>query len=345
LRFVDTELSGNLIATIDSEGNVVADATPVARSSYDDVLPSLNIIADLSDNLVLNAAYFKTFEAVDLVEFDPSPTSYVTGDDNGDTFVDNALVTASSLDREARTSDSWELGLNWYNDFGGLIGFTYFEKTLAANYQNTLVCPSSVTAFAPNSVTFTGLSEDGSGVCRTGADVDVVFGGGASTLPAGSEIEVTAFVASDKDVNLKGFEFQAQQTLEFLDGWYKDLGFVANYSYNDPSEKLYGVSKYTYNLIGFYENEDFGVRLVSNHRSKNFLPAGGGFQGGEREVRGRTQVDLSVNVTAIENWDLRFEIFNLNEAQRDEYEFVPGMMRRTDWDGRIYNVSATFYGF
>ena len=164
-------------------------------------------------------------------------------------------------------------------------------------------------------------------------------------MPAGSEIEVSQFLASDTDVKLRGYEFQIQQTLGFLDGWYKDFGFVANYSYNDPSEKLYGVSKNTYNLIGFYENEDFAVRLVSNYRSKSWLPAGGGFQGGERQVKGRTQVDFSVAVTALENWDFRFEIFNLNEAQRDEYEYVPGLMRRTDWDGRIYNVSATYYGF
>jgi hypothetical protein len=80
--------------------------------------------------------------------------------------------------------------------------------------------------------------------------------------------------------------FQIQQTLRFLDGWYKDFGFLANHSYNDPSEKLYGFSKNTYNFIGFYENEDFAVRLVSNYRSKGWLPEGGVFRAESGRSRG-----------------------------------------------------------
>jgi len=62
LRYVKTDLSG-LAEGAEEEG----------VGNYEELLPSANVIADLTDDLVFQAAYYKTFEAFNLAEFNPTP--------------------------------------------------------------------------------------------------------------------------------------------------------------------------------------------------------------------------------------------------------------------------------
>jgi iron complex outermembrane recepter protein len=340
VRYTDTKLSGNVLAVTDSTGATVLAEAPTSSTRFNKWLPSTNLIVDLTNNLVLNAAYYHTFEALDLTEFSPAPSSYSALNNDADADVDRLTITVSSLDRRPRSSKAIDLGLTWYNRTGSLIGFNLFQKNISSQYNQIAVCPASVAAALPTAVAFDGLTIDASNVCRTSANATVLLSNVPSTLPAGSEIIVNQFVPSNNKLKIKGIEAQIQQDLSFLDGWISGFGFQANMSYIDTNIKVFGVSKYTYNLIAYYENEDFAIRLARNTRAKNFLPAGGGFQGGERQVKGRSQLDASLRVTPFEGLDLRLEAFNITNVRREEYEFVPGLARRTDYDGRTYSLSA-----
>ncbi len=342
VRYTNTELSGNVLAVTDSTGATILAEAPTTGTRYSKWLPSANLIVDVTKNLVFNAAYYHTFEALDLTEFSPAPSSYSALNNDADADVDRLTITVSSLDRQPRTSKAIDLGLTWYNRTGSLIGFNLFRKDISSQYTQRAICPASVAAALPTAVSFDGLTIDTSNICRSGSNATVLLSNVPSTLPSGSEIVINQFVPDSRKLKIKGIEAQIQQDLSFLEGWISGFGFQANMSYIDTNIKVFGVSKYTYNLIGYYENDDFAIRVARNTRAKNFLPAGGGFQGGERQVRGRSQLDASLRVTPIEGLDIRLEAFNITNVRREEYEFVPGLARRTDYDGRTYSLSMQF---
>jgi TonB-dependent receptor len=341
VRYTKTDLSGNVLAVTDSTGAILLAEAPTTGTGYERWLPSANLIVDVTDNLIFNAAYYHTFEALDLTEFSPAPSAYSAVNNDADADADRLTITVSSLDRKPRTSKAIDLGLTWYNRAGSLIGVNLFHKNISSQYTQQAICPAgAVTPALPTPVTFSGLTFDASNVCRTGAAATVLLSNVPTTLPAGSEIVVNQFIPDARNLKIKGVEAQLQQDLSFLDGWVSGFGFQANMSYVDTNIKVFGVSKYTYNLIAYYENEDFAIRVARNTRAKNFLPAGGGFQGGERQVKGRSQLDASLRVTPVEGFDIRLEAFNITNVLREEYEFLPGLARRTDYDGRTYSLSV-----
>jgi iron complex outermembrane recepter protein len=333
VRYAKTDIGGNLLTSLFG-----------AKSSNDAWLPSANLIVDVTNNLVFNAAYYHTFESLDLTEFSPAPTSYSAINDTSDGVFDLDIlsVTVNALDRRPRTSKAVDLGLTWYNRTGSLVGVNLYYKKISANYEQLQVCAdTAVEAFLPTNITVSGLSPDVSNVCRNSSPIDgVLFGGLPTTAPVGTDVRVLRFVPNAKDLVLKGVEAQIQQNLSFLDGWISGFGMQANYSYVKPNQKVFNVSRYTYNLIAYYETDDFAIRLARNTRAKNLLPAGGGFQGGERAVRGRSQLDLSIRITPVKDFDIRLEAFNLTNVQRREYEFIPEIVRRTDYDGRTFGLSV-----
>ena len=100
------------------------------------------------------------------------------------------------------------------------------------------------------------------------------------------------------------------------------------------------VSKNTYNLIGFYETDKFSIRLAQNYRSAYNLEAGGTFQGRERQVRARSQLDLSATYNPQKSLQFKVQAFNLNNSLREEFEGFDLLGRRTDYDGRTYTFSV-----
>lgn len=343
VRYTRTKLGGNLLPVIDGTGTVVRPADPRVEIEYESYLPSANLIWNITNDLVLNAAYYHTFEALNLTEFSPAPNAYSLQNTDGDADFDRLSVNASALEREPRASKAIDLGLTWYNRRGSLIGVNLFRKAIQADYTPSQVCPGSFSVVLPTAITFNGLTFNSSNQCVTSSDVQVRSGTTTETLPAGSEIVINQFVRSPGKLIIKGVEAQAQQNLSFLSSpVLKNFGFQANVSYVTANQQLFGVSKWTYNLIGYWENEHFAFRLARNTRSNNDIAAGGSFQGNGRTVRGRSQLDASMRVSPVKNLDLRLEAFNITNVQRLDYEFVEGFSRRNDYDGRTYSLSLQY---
>jgi TonB-dependent receptor len=148
-------------------------------------------------------------------------------------------------------------------------------------------------------------------------------------------------------MTVTGFEFNIQQNLDFLPGFWKNFGGAFNYSYTKIDGKdtagnkitLPSVSKNNLNVIGYYEADKFGVRLVYNWRDKYDLAAGNSFVGDARTVKARSQLDASASYKITEDLTLSVDAFNLTDATRSEYENDPMLPRRIDYDGRTYQVT------
>jgi len=125
---------------------------------------------------------------------------------------------------------------------------------------------------------------------------------------------------------IDGAEAQVQSffDFEFLPEWARGFGAQANVTYLDAetgfpeddgtftSDRILGVSKWTYNLVGFYERNGLSARVSYNKRGK-FL--------GRRDNRGDDlyteiakpagRLDLSTNYTVTENLTVFFDWTNI----------------------------------
>jgi outer membrane receptor protein involved in Fe transport len=128
----------------------------------------------------------------------------------------------------------------------------------------------------------------------------------------------------------------------------RHLGGGFNYAYtkisgtnaNGTKATLPGVSKHNANVIGYYETDDYGIRLVYNMRSKYDLASAGTFTGAARSVKARGQLDLSASYNVTKSLTLSFDAYNLTNAIRQEYENDTRLARRVDYDGRTYTLTA-----
>lgn len=321
--------------------------TRTYKNHYDYALPSFIVAADLRDDLVLRFAAYSTY--VRPQPRDTVPTTGVLSPEPTDTvpttYYTNPSynVTLGATNLKPYTSDSFDLSLEWYNRPGGLVALDVFEKKIKGYIgpitDANVLCPSDGKI---NGVDYgLGNLTISNGQCLS-----------SNTFPDSSGTNVQATVRVSGQTNLTpltvdGVEFNIQQNLDFLPGFWKNFGGAFNYSYTTVSGKdpsgakltLPGVSKNNLNLIGYYETKTFGVRLVYNYRGKYDLAAGNTFVGDARTVMARSQLDASASYHINKMWTVSVDGFNLTDATRAEYENDPMLPRRIDYDGRTYEIT------
>ncbi len=334
LRYVRSKFKGilaqNLTDTID-------DAEQTPQRDLEFWLPSLNVAIAFTPKLVARGAYYRTFDAFDLGEFSPAPTVLTTtlGDTDGDGSVDDLTglrVAVSDLDLNPRRGEAFDFNLTWNNRSGSVFSIAYFNKKFDDIARQT-ICPEGESPFGVPAP----LYNDEFLNCRAN-----VSGARGINNPT---VVITRNVNLPNPLNISGLEFQVQQKLDFLPGFWKGFGIVGNATRvtsksKDPTRQLFNVAKWTANAIGYYENEWLSTRLAYNWQSAYDLEGTGSSTGGNRSVRPRGQFDFTAGIKPIKNLEFRFEIFNITNSIRQEYEQSTLLPRRYDYDGRTASVSA-----
>ena len=100
----------------------------------------------------------------------------------------------------------------------------------------------------------------------------------------------------------------------------------------------------TWNITGYWENEDYSARVSLNHRSPYVQDSTDAFFAREgRTVEGRNQIDVLLGWNISEQWSVRFGALNLNgkdeEAYRDE---LTRAWQTTSVIGRSYYLGVNF---
>ena len=117
------------------------------------------------------------------------------------------------------------------------------------------------------------------------------------------------------------------------------FGASANYTYangeEDDGHDLVGTSKTTYNLIGYYEDKNFGARLAYNFRSAYFV----GLDRSSPQYQDDTKT-LSANVSWYinNNFTLTFDAMNLNNPILKMYGANKDQPRAFYQNGRQFYV-------
>jgi TonB-dependent receptor len=154
-RYEDTK---NTITTLDrttpptdSIGSATAFKTDEYTNKYNYFLPSAIFVADVTDNLILRGAYYKTYVRPHPRQYSPStkvsPAQILnTSLSSGTTSVYDVSVAIGNNKLRPYLAESFDLSLEWYNRPNGLVSLAYFRKNItgrvATSTDPAIICPS-----------------------------------------------------------------------------------------------------------------------------------------------------------------------------------------------------------
>ncbi|MEZ9594678.1 TonB-dependent receptor [Shewanella sp. 10N.261.52.F9] len=298
LRYISTDVESDYYELSDT--GQFADNLSTAKSSYSDVLPSVNVAFDLTSDLILRTSAAQVISRPNYSEL--FATSTLPGLNDG--TPGNEKLNRGSVSLAPFKATQADVSLEWYFGGEGLAAVTYFIKDVNS-FISTRQKLNQQIGIDDNDLIAQGGSACGVGVydCWTVSEKYNATGG-----------------------RIEGVELQLQDSFE------NGLGYSANYTYADagsPAENYpdqVGVfsdsSKHTVNLVGYYEMESFSARLAYNWRSEYMMRELPGFYG-NRQHEDYGTLDLSATYSVTEWMDLTFEAVNLTEEDSVQTGVAP----------------------
>ena len=297
------------------------------KNSYEKLLPSVNIAFELRHDLVLRAAYHESISRPSLASFRPNAATRITPEE--------ITIDLPESELEPFTADALDLALSWYNRAGSVVSLGVFQKKTANQPIETRLCPADGGDFGLGTLTQNGTS------CTQDTLTEVVDEVGVVSL-INKDVQINQTIVSNERSTLRGIEATIQQNLDFLPEPFNNLGGLINYSrVTSNGERIIGVSENAYNLVAYYENDNFSTRLSYNYRDDYLLTSESSFALGEREVKARGRLDLSITYNFTDDIKVTLRGFNLLDEIYEEFESNnEALPRRSNYDGRIYSLSA-----
>lgn len=270
MRYAHTD---QLVVGPSQVGTAIVDIT--SSSTYENFLPSINLTYDVADNVKLRASASRTMTRPDAGAILP-----------GITFSDPSALTATAGNPNLKpyTSDNYDLGGEIYTGGIGYVGVLLFMK----NIQGFTVTTSEQVAFGSLNIPFDSLISTQQNALN---DRSLQTGIPVAQLPITVNRPVNL-----RDLKIKGIEATWVQPLDFL---VKGLGFSANGTYLKQSSSsglvATGVSPWSYNLQGFYENGGLSVSVnyVWNDEAIAVNGPQNGINGADLKSDARGQLDMS----------------------------------------------------
>lgn len=294
---------------------------------YSGVLPSLNLVYELNDELQLRAGISKNLTRPSLNAISVSANvAQMTGAPG-----EVGKITVGNPDLKPFESTNYDLALEQYFEGVGSLSAAVFKKDI----KNFIVTESTTVKYSD-----TGLP--------------------ASLLPNGTTMDslfdVTAPKNSDAST-IKGAELAVQRDLDFLPAPFDKLGVIANYTWVD-GKALYrnvqgtgldqiksfaGLSKNSYNATLYYETETYGARISAANRSQYINSVEGGLRDhDESGFHETTFVDFSAFYQMSENLKFTVEAINLTNQREEQYSDSNDRHYNTTTSGRTYTAGFSY---
>jgi len=314
-----------------------------AEVDFSDTLPSVNVIWDIRDDLMLRFAWYEAMVRPDANQYKAGSSVDVAWEDPEETIPNDVDIELGNGALLPFTADAWDVSLEWYNRSGSGISAAYFTKDISNGIEDRVLCPADITSISQlDAYDLTGiitgqLSEVG-GVCQDAVGVEVI---------------IEDAINNNSGYTISGWEISILQNFDFLDNWASGFGVQANYTNIDADEgpdfdssgnrlPLENVSEKTYNIIAFYEAETWGTRLAYRNRSEYFLESDGSFTGEDRFVGEADRLDFTASWRPTDNLRVRAEVFNLTDEVRIEYQGLPSRVRDLRYTGRTYTFGLRY---
>ncbi len=319
VRYVQTTQDSGGYAAVGSSIQWVT-----AHRTYSNTLPSANLAVDFTDNLVGRISAAQTIAR-------PSIGSLTPG---GDVSIQGANRSFSSgnPDINPTKSDNVDLSLEWYPKTNSIYAVGIFYKKIDSFAQTLL-----------QNIPFNQL-------------------GLPDSLLAGTTALNTDMFAVSQPVNspggdLKGYELNMQQQLDFLPGFWKNFGVLANYTSVDSNikyltsttpgaptidETLTGLSKNAANFTLYYETKKFSIRGSVAYRD-GYLTAVPSNDGNTvAGTHSTTNYDMQASYSINQHLKLTIEGINLTDQFNDQYVDATDRLNVRSHTGRQFFASVRY---
>lgn len=282
-------------------------------NEYTDVLPSLNIAANLTRDLVMRVGAAKVMARPQLGNLSPGGTISTTG---------TLSITSGNPLLKPFRAKTLDASLEWYHGPNAFVGLGLFQKNIST-YIQTL---RTNVAYKDTGLPMTLLPANFTG--------DEVF---QVTTPVNTE-----------GGKLQGFELNFQQPFTFLPGILKNFGTVLNYTQvkskinylvspnaaTTITDDLLNLSPKSANATLYYDDGKLSARVSATYRT-GFLTRVPGQNNNDVEGKNSTvNVDASISYKVSDKLDITLEAVNLTNQANDQF------ISRARNSSVVYNVTG-----
>jgi len=268
------------------------------NNKYEDMLPSLNLTAELNREMNVRFGAAKVMSRPPLQLMNPGGSVNTTG---------TLSITTGNPNLEPFRANTVDAGFEWYFAKNALFGIGAFYKDIGSYIQSAVQTVKFKDTGLPMSLlpsNFTG---------------DEQFALSSSFNTPGGK--------------LKGIELNYQQPFTFLPAWGKNFGTVLNYTYVTSKityftsatstvpivDDLVNMSPRAWNASLYYDDGTFSARISTSSRSGYLTRVPGQNNNDVEGKNGTRNVDLSVSYKLNKNIDLSFEGVNLTNQANDQF--------------------------
>lgn len=307
-------------------------------STYSNLLPSLNIKLDVTEDMVLRLASYESLTRPTMSQLSPATVFNQPRRQN---------LTASGGNPALKpfTSENWDMSFEWYYSDDSLASFAVFSKdvenfivTLTGDETYTLGDRTAANNFRCSAANSELCAAD-LGIDPANPDFDVVANtdelNGSSEIYSvsrpqnGDTATVTGYEMSITHLFDNGFGISANATI--VDS---DAQIDAN---TDKSFAVEGLGD-SQNLILFYETERWQARVAYNKREGFLRRLDNGFNGEPINVDSYGQWDISGSYAINDNFSAFFEGINITEEEVRETGRFPNQIYSIKDNGSRYAV-------
>ena len=318
VRWVRTDQNSTGYASQGASVNLVQ-----AERTYENWLPSANLVVDVTDDLLFRVAAAKTLARAGIASISPGGNLSVSGG--------NRTFSSGNPDLNPTKSTNFDASIEWYPARGAIYSVAGFYKDIGSFVQTLSL-----------SVPFADL----------GLPASLLTG----TTAVPTDVFIVSQPVNSSGGKLKGFEVNVQQPFTFLPGALANFGILANFTYVKSDLKyltnaagttfvtapLVGLSKYAANGTLYYEDAKFSVRGSVAYRSR-YLTAVPGTEGNAYNGTNETvNVDAQVSYNLTDKIKLSVEGINLTDEKNDLFVDETNRLNVLTHSGRQFNFGAKF---
>ncbi|MCQ8849726.1 TonB-dependent receptor [Alteromonas stellipolaris] len=339
VRYLQTDVTsvGNSITVDDAGNELVSQVTNTG--DYDFILPRINIVADVTDDVVVRFGAGKDIRRPDFDDLSTSVTFSTSPNPN--VAIGNPGLTPEEV-------ISYDIAAEWYFAEASVLSIGYFHKT-----RKDLFVDQIVSAFEDPVTGYRDLTDpcEGGGVFNPIADINV-FGPDLGTgVCVGTETKIN----DTGETTQKGIEIAVQYDLAGFEkelGWASGFGVLANYTIQEFSggeavntatsragnvfaattgvddievtaiQGLLNLSENAYNFTLYYEKFGLSARMRYTwreaYRSDDFGSTSSFPWGFPVVQEDRGQLNASINYDINEDLNIGLEAVNITESEVEQ---------------------------
>jgi iron complex outermembrane receptor protein len=284
-RYVSTEVSSDAFALdpsfidpILARNNGYTNTIVTDNADYNEVLPSLNLVFDLADDVLLrfSAASVMTRPNYNDMFTNTALVGY------GDNVPDNGSVTRGNVGLSPFKAFQSDLGVEWYYSPSSMVSIAYYLKDV-----------NTFTTFANDPGRSIGIIDPDTGEDSWNSQVGLDGDGG----------------------EIRGVEFQWQHDFDNGFGGIFNYTFAEPDAdadnYVDGNAVFSDASKHTTNFVAYYEGDAFSARAAYSWRSEYMIRETGFY--GNREHQDYGSLDLSASYIISDNITITADATNVLE--------------------------------